>query len=85
MAPNIASELRSLPLEYIIAAPMMGAIKAQSMAANHTMEFVEKVGFKKSGNRTEVNMIDFVYGTGRSMNMKKSSSFNILRKAGETK
>lgn len=67
-APNIAGELRALPLEYIIAAPMEGAIKAQSMAATHTLDFVEKIGFKSENGRRVVNMIDFVYGQGKTIN-----------------
>lgn len=70
-APNIAGELRALPLEYIIAAPMEGAIKAQSIAANHTLDFVEKIGFKSEDGRQVVNMVDFVYGQGKTINVGK--------------
>lgn len=60
---NIAAELRALPLEYVISAPMTGAIKAQAMAARSTIDFIEKIGLKSIGGKTQVNMIDFIYST----------------------
>jgi hypothetical protein len=35
-----AVEFQSLPLEFIISAPLMGVIKAQAMAAQATLEFI---------------------------------------------
>ncbi len=58
---KIAQEVKELPLEYVIAAPMQGAIKAQSLAANSTIDFINNVCVtEKDGNKT-VNMIDFIY------------------------
>jgi len=37
-----AAEFQSLPLEFIISAPLMGVIKAQAVAAQATLEFIEK-------------------------------------------
>lgn len=60
---NIAAELQALPLEYVISAPMTGAIKAQAMAARATIDFIEKIGLKRIGGKTQVNMVDFIYST----------------------
>jgi len=37
-----AAEFQSLPLEFIISAPLMGVIKAQAVAAQATLEFIDK-------------------------------------------
>ena len=37
-----AAEFQALPLEFIVAAPLTAAIKAQAVAAQATIEFVEK-------------------------------------------
>lgn len=36
-----AAEFQALPLEFIIAAPLSGAVKAQAVAAQNTKEFIE--------------------------------------------
>jgi hypothetical protein len=43
---NIGASLRSLPLGYIISAPMTAAIKAQALAAQTTVDFIKEVGLK---------------------------------------
>lgn len=37
-----AAEFQALPLEFIVAAPLIAAVKAQAVAAQATIEFVEK-------------------------------------------
>lgn len=39
--PQLAAEFQALPLEYLIAAPLIGAVKAQHLAALATKEFIE--------------------------------------------
>ncbi len=63
---NIPAELESLPLEYIISAPMTGAINAQAMAAQSTIDFIEKIGLTDTGSNTKVNMVDFIYHTSQN-------------------
>jgi hypothetical protein len=46
---NLAAELRALPLEHIIGAPMEAAIKAQALAAKTTVDFIKEVGLKPRG------------------------------------
>jgi len=76
---NIAAELRALPLEYVISAPMTGAIKAQAMAARSTINFIEKIGLKKIKGKTQVNMIDFIYSSPhKDMDMSDKSATNTL-------
>lgn len=41
------TELRNLPLEQLISAPLISVIKAQAQAATTTAKFVEEIGFKK--------------------------------------
>jgi hypothetical protein len=42
-------ELRQIPFSSLIGAPMRAAIEAQALAAQSTIEFIQKVGFKTSG------------------------------------
>jgi hypothetical protein len=39
------SELRQIPFDYLIGAPLKAAIEAQGLAAKTTIDFIEKVGF----------------------------------------
>lgn len=45
-AANIPQELRSLPLDYIIASPLVAAVKAQGIAAMNLVEFINEVCFE---------------------------------------
>lgn len=40
------AELRQIPFDHLIGAPMKAAIEAQALAAQSTIEFIQKVGFK---------------------------------------
>ncbi len=40
-------ELSQIPFAHLIGAPMRAAIEAQSLAAQSTVEFIQKVGFKQ--------------------------------------
>lgn len=40
------AELRQIPFEQLIGSPMKAAIEAQALAAQSTIEFIQKVGFK---------------------------------------
>lgn len=42
------AELRQIPFEHLIGAPMKAAVEAQALAAQSTIEFIQKVGFKSS-------------------------------------
>ena len=44
MEINPAAEFQALPLEFMVAAPLIAAVKAQALAAQATMEFIK--GFK---------------------------------------
>jgi len=41
------TELRNLPLEQLISAPLNAVIKAQAQAAMTTAQFIEEIGFKR--------------------------------------
>ncbi len=43
--PRAVEELRQIPFDYLIGAPLKAAIEAQGLAAKTTIEFIEKVGF----------------------------------------
>lgn len=63
MPVDIGAELQSLPLEYMLSAPMTGAIKSQALAAQTTVDFIEKVGLQEdptTGNLT-VRTVSFEY------------------------
>lgn len=62
MPVNIGAELQSLPLEYMLSAPLQGAIRSQALAAQTTVDFIEKVGLEEdsSGNLT-VRTVEFQY------------------------
>ncbi len=57
---SIANELQNLPLEYVIAAPMQGVIKASELAANTTLEFIEKIGFNDEDGVKSVKLVEFL-------------------------
>jgi hypothetical protein len=40
-------ELRQIPFEHLIGAPLKAAVEAQALAAQSTIEFIHKVGFKQ--------------------------------------
>ncbi len=75
---NIEAELEALPLEFIISAPMTGAINAQAMAAQSTIDFIEKIGLKDTGGKTTVNMVDFVYAIQNNKSETKKLSVPLL-------
>lgn len=59
---NIAAELRALPLEHIIGAPLVAAITAQALAANTTVDFIKDVGLKPRAlgpgeNETDLDIV----------------------------
>jgi len=47
MPANIGAELQALPLEYMLGAPLTAVIKAQALAAQTTIAFIEKVGLEE--------------------------------------
>lgn len=53
------AELRQIPFEHLIGAPLKAAIEAQALAAQSTIEFIQKVGFKTSSNNVEPNDLLF--------------------------
>ena len=44
---QVTSALKNVPFENVIGGPLIAAVKAQAMAANSTVEFIQAVGFKK--------------------------------------
>jgi hypothetical protein len=56
MAANIAAELQALPLEYMLASPLTGVIKAQALAAQTTIDFIEKVGLEEDSLTGELKL-----------------------------
>lgn len=62
VSADIPAELSNLPLEYMISAPMNGAIKAQALAAKTTADFIQNIGFQKdSGGKLTATSVDFSY------------------------
>lgn len=43
-------ELAQIPFSHLIGAPLKAAIESQALAAQSTIEFIQKVGFKQSGH-----------------------------------
>lgn len=50
-------QLNNIPFEYLISAPLSGAVSAQCKAAGETMKFIESVGFKDGKLRS----VEFKY------------------------
>lgn len=62
MPVDIGAELQSLPLEYMLSAPLQGAIKSQALAAQTTVDFIEKVGLEEdSAGNLSVRNVQFAY------------------------
>ena len=51
------TELSQIPFEHLIGAPMKAAIEAQALAAQSTIEFIQKVGFKSAGGLEPDDML----------------------------
>ncbi len=47
------TELRQIPFSQLIGAPLKAAVEAQALAAQSTIEFIEKVGFANPGSNFE--------------------------------
>ena len=54
--PNIGAELQALPLGYMLGAPMKATIEAQALAAQSTIEFIEKVGLEEDDTTGELRV-----------------------------
>jgi hypothetical protein len=47
MPDRAVTELQQIPFSHLIGAPLKAAVEAQAMAAQSTIEFIHKVGFKE--------------------------------------
>lgn len=56
MPANIGAELQALPLEYMLGTPLTAVIKAQALAAQTTVEFIEKVGLEEDAATGELSL-----------------------------
>lgn len=56
MPANIGAELQALPLEYMLSSPLTAVIKAQALAAQTTIDFIEKVGLEEDPNTGELSV-----------------------------
>jgi hypothetical protein len=76
-----AAEFQALPLEFIIAAPLSGAIKAQALAAQTTLQYIK--GMMKEDPTTKiitpmtVNFTADIQTSGDSMGTKKTMNINV--------
>lgn len=52
---NIAGELQALPLEYMLSGPLVAVIKAQSLAAKTTLDFIQTIGLEDDPNDPNVS------------------------------
>ena len=56
MPANIGAELQALPLEYMLGTPMTAVIKAQALAAQTTVAFIEQVGLEEDSITGELSV-----------------------------
>lgn len=56
MPANIGAELQALPLEYMLGTPLTAVIKAQALAAQTTVAFIEKVGLEENPATGELSV-----------------------------
>ena len=54
MASNIANQFTGLPIENLIAAPLLAAAEGQKSLAATTAQFITVVGMDSSGNTKSV-------------------------------
>ena len=54
MASSIANQFTGLPIENLIAAPLMAACEGQKALAQSTAQFISEVGMDKDGNTKSV-------------------------------
>jgi len=61
---EIVKDLRALPLQELIGAPLVALVQAQALAARATVDFVEQVGFipgSDAGDPASLRMAEFHY------------------------
>ena len=56
MPANIGAELQALPLEFMLSSPLTAVIKAQALAAQTTIDFIEKVGLEEDTTTGELSL-----------------------------
>jgi len=75
------SELRQIPFEQLIGGPMKAAIEAQALAAQSTIEFIQKVGFKNpSGGFEPTDMLFADTSTDADAGELRSVTFKYNKK-----
>jgi len=75
----VSRGLRSLPIDHLIAAPLVASAKAQGQLAMITADFIEEVGFDENG---KVEYVEFSYemvnADGDSTNTEVSLSVPLI-------
>src|SRR5438094_4573750 len=66
-----AADFQALPLEFIIAAPLVSAVKAQAVAAETTRAFIQSM-LKTENNQTRPVTVDF------SLDYKKADAGGVM-------
>lgn len=61
MASSFIGKEMALPMEQIIGGPLQAVIKAQSMAASTTANFIKQVGLSTSGTSSVARTVDFSF------------------------
>ena len=59
--PNSIQALQSIPFRDLIGGPLQAAVEAQQMAAESTIEFIEKVGFDPTPDSNALRNVTFTY------------------------
>jgi len=61
--PDSIQALQNIPFERMIGGPLQAAVEAQALAAQSTIEFIEKVGFDRGVDpaSTELRNVTFTY------------------------
>ena len=55
------SQFRGLPIEELIAGPLIAAAQAQGKLAGVTTDFIQNVGMEQDGDKMKTRSVDFTY------------------------
>lgn len=68
---KMSEQFGGLPMDSLIGGPLQAACNAQVMLAKATSDFIENVGFRKNGDKSEIRTVNFSFN--RSVNIEGST------------
>jgi hypothetical protein len=75
--PTAVQALQSIPFRELIGGPLKAAVEAQAMAAESTVEFIERVAFTSTGAGSALRNVTFSYSKVNSEGGNQNFSLTV--------